>query len=68
MSEPSPDASRLLSLLAEAATEANRLGPEAGPVAAALEEARRHGQLLGGAASSAAEGVRVEDLTTGNDK
>ena len=68
MPETTPDTSHLLLLLDQAAAEAARIGPIARAVSAALDQARRECQGVSAAGGEAAEGVRVEDLTTGNDK
>ena len=65
---PEPDFTHLLSLLEAASAEAERLGPAAADIARRLETATSAARSVMGQAGARDEGLRPEDLTTGNDK
>lgn len=69
MTSPSPhDAAHLVALIAAAREEAVRLGSEASPIVADLEAALAGAQARLGQDVGPDEGVRLQDLTTANDR
>lgn len=68
MPTAAPDTSALLALLAQAAAEADRLGPAGVSVRHHLDEAAAEARSVAARDGKPDEGIPVDALTTENDK
>lgn len=67
MDTPANDIAHLLTLIEAARDEAERLGPRAGGIAGRLQRAAVEARSIASHGGQPAEGLRPEELTTGND-